>query len=124
MKSNQPTPEIVKNNERRTAFSFLFSILIICFGLSFTASATEPTPACTGFRTQTQGGWGQCHQNGNNPGSYLFAHFASAFPSGLSVGCATNHLHFTSPQGVCDFLPSGTAPRALTSNTTLTRSTR
>ena len=75
-------------------------------------SISQPSAGCNGFRTQTQGAWGQCHQNGNNPGTYLFANFAAAFPAGLTVGC-TNTLKLTSAQAVCDFLPSGTTPRAL-----------
>jgi hypothetical protein len=67
---------------------------------------------CEPGRTQTQGGWGQCHQNGNNPGSYLFNNFASAFPNGLTLGC-TRTLRLTTPQGVCEFLPSGTGPKVL-----------
>ncbi len=68
--------------------------------------------SCGGFRTQTQGGWGQCHQNGNNPGTYLFANFDAAFPSDLTIGC-TRTLTLTSAQAVCDFLSSGTTPRIL-----------
>jgi hypothetical protein len=66
---------------------------------------------CGGFRTQTQGGWGAV-PNGNNPGSYLHANFADAFPSGLTIGC-NNELKLTSAQAVTDFLPSGSTPRAL-----------
>jgi hypothetical protein len=73
---------------------------------------TEKKEECEGFRTQTQGGWGQCQQNGNNPGSYLFNNFAAAFPNGLTIGC-TNTLSLSSAQAVCDFLPSGSTPVAL-----------
>src|SRR5215510_9913562 len=41
---------------------------------------------CGQFRTQTQGGWG-APPAGNNPGAYLHAHFATAFPTGLTIGC-------------------------------------
>ena len=67
---------------------------------------------CVGFRTQTMGGWGQCHQNGNNPGQYLFDNFAGAFPNGLTIGC-NRTLTLTSPLAVCTFLPSGSSPRVL-----------
>lgn len=70
---------------------------------------------CGGFRTQTQGGWGQCQQNGNNPGTYLANNFAGAFPNGLTVGC-TNTLKLTSAAAVCAFLPSGSTPRKLNLN--------
>ncbi|MBA3283764.1 MAG: T9SS type A sorting domain-containing protein, partial [Nitrosopumilus sp.] len=75
-----------------------------------TCGITQPN--CEGFRTQTQGGWGQCQQNGNNPGSYLANNFAAAFPAGLSVGC-NNTLLLTSSTAVCTFLPSGSTPSAL-----------
>ncbi len=73
---------------------------------------TEKKEECEGFRSQTQGGWGQCHQTGNNPGTYLFANFSGAFPQGLTIGC-TRTLKLTSAQAVCDFLPSGTSPKVL-----------
>jgi hypothetical protein len=70
---------------------------------------------CGTFRTQTMGAWGQCQQNGNNPGTYLAAHFASAFPNGLTVGC-NKTLKLNSSQAVCDFLPSGSTPAPLQAN--------
>ena len=73
---------------------------------------------CSGFRTQTQGGWGQeSNGEGGNPGEYLFANFAGAFPSGLTIGC-TKTLRLTSAQAVADFLPSGSTPRVLEGNYT------
>ncbi len=68
------------------------------------------------FRTQTMGGWG-APPHGNNPGTYVHANFASAFPGGLSVGCDLT-LDITSAQAVTDFLPSGGKPRALDQNYT------
>ncbi len=70
----------------------------------------EVTIVCGG-RTQTMGGWGAV-PNGNNPGVYLHAHFAAAFPNGLTIGC-NNTFKLTSAQKVTDFLPSGTSPKAL-----------
>jgi hypothetical protein len=57
------------------------------------------------LRTQTQGGWG-APPNGNNPGSYVHANFATCFPGGLTIGC-TNTLTLTSAQAVTDYLPAG-----------------
>ncbi|MDQ3100229.1 MAG: T9SS type A sorting domain-containing protein, partial [Bacteroidota bacterium] len=57
------------------------------------------------FRTQTQGGYG-APPNGNNPGTYVHANFASAFPGGLTIGC-TNTLTLTSAQAVTNYLPGG-----------------
>ena len=64
------------------------------------------------YRTQTQGGWGAA-PNGNNPGAYLHANFASAFPNGLTIGCGNRLLTLTSPQAITDFLPSGSTPALL-----------
>jgi hypothetical protein len=59
------------------------------------------------FRTQTQGGWG-ANCNGNNPGCYRDAHFAAAFPNGLTIGCVSNRtLTLTSSAAVNTFLPCG-----------------
>jgi len=77
---------------------------------------TEKKEECVGFRTQTMGGWGQCHQNGSNPGTYLFANFAGAFNNGLTIGCGSRTLKLTSAQAVCEFLPSGTGPKVLPLN--------
>jgi hypothetical protein len=68
-------------------------------------------PSCDTLTTYTQGGWGAT-PNGNNPGTYLHAHFNSAFPNGLTIGC-TNTLTLTTAQSVTDWLPSGTTPSAL-----------
>lgn len=66
------------------------------------------------FRTQTQGGWG-ASPNGNNPGVYLHANFAGAFPNGLTVGCNYT-VEFTSAQAITNFLPQGGTPATLTTN--------
>jgi hypothetical protein len=64
-----------------------------------------------GYRTQTQGGWG-ADPSGNNPGTYLYANFAKAFPGGLVVGC-TRTLTLTTREAVNAFLPSGSKAAAL-----------
>lgn len=66
------------------------------------------------FRTQTQGGWGAVPK-GNNPGAYLHANFAGAFPSGLVVGGGYT-LTLTSAQAVTNYLPDGGTPAKLTQN--------
>lgn len=66
------------------------------------------------FRTQTQGGWGT-NCNGNNPGCYRDANFASCFPNGLVVGCNFT-LTLTSSAAVASLLPEGGQPSALSSN--------
>lgn len=64
------------------------------------------------FRTQTQGSWGSVPQ-GNNPGAYLYANFAGAFPAGLVMGGGYT-LSLTGAQAVTDYLPDGGTPIALT----------
>ena len=70
-----------------------------------------PEPEECQLRTQTMGGWG-APPNGNNPGVYLHANFAAAFPNGLTIGC-DNTLSLTSAQAVTNFLPSGGQPGML-----------
>ncbi|NDK57721.1 Ig-like domain-containing protein, partial [Pontibacter fetidus] len=79
---------------------------------------------CNNFRTQTMGGWGaEPTKKGDNPGNYLHANFATAFPNGLVVGdidpndgCTGYKLTLTTAQAVTNFLPSSGRPRALDKN--------
>lgn len=77
----------------------------------FLAIECAPFDDCDTLRTYTQGGWG-AEPSGNNPGVYLHANFAGAFPSGLTIGC-DNTLTLTSAQVITDWLPSGTTPSLL-----------
>jgi len=73
-------------------------------------------PACGQLRTQSPGGWG-AKPSGTNPGNYLYANFASAFPAGLNVGCSPNfNIQLSSPNAVSNFLPSSGKPQVLTMN--------
>jgi hypothetical protein len=77
-----------------------------------------PPPTCGQLVTVTQGGWGAV-PHGNNPGTYLYAHFSSVFPSGLTVGSTPNfNVHLTSAQAITNLLPTGGQPKALTQNYT------
>jgi len=78
--------------------------------MSVTTDCDKKDDTCM-FRTQTPGGWG-APPNGNNPGAYLHANFASCFPNGLIIGC-DNTLELSSAQAITDFLPSGGAPKYL-----------
>lgn len=60
---------------------------------------------CSGFRTQTQGGWGT-GARGDNPGAYRDANFDAAFPGGLEIGC-TNKIRLISSAAIEDYLPCG-----------------
>lgn len=74
---------------------------------------------CGQFRTQTQGGWGT-NPNGGNPGAYLHANFASAFPSGLGVGCTSEgfSVFYSSAEALTEFLPAGGTASVLFGNAT------
>jgi hypothetical protein len=62
---------------------------------------------CGQLRTQTPGGWG-AEPNGNNPGTYLHANFAAAFPAGLKVGCNGGYtISMTNAQAITNLLPTG-----------------
>ena len=86
-------------------------VLFLCTAI-FSLHSFAQQQECKGFRTQTQGGWG-AKPAGNNPGVYMTANFANAFPSGLVIGCGGNTLKLTNAQAVTDFLPSGSTPSAL-----------
>ncbi len=75
----------------------------------------ESYSGCGGFRTYTQGGWGATPA-GSNPGAYLQANFATAFPSGLIIG-GTNKIVLTTATAVKNFLPQGSTPRQLNPGT-------
>ena len=72
---------------------------------------------CGQMRTQTQGGWG-AEPAGNNPGTYLHAHFRAAFGEFLTVGCYPNnyYIKLTAAQAVTNLLPTGGKAVALTSS--------
>jgi len=75
-----------------------------------------PPPTCGQLRTQTPGGWG-APPRGNNPASYMYSHFAAAFPTGLTVGCTPNYnIKLTTPQAVTNFLPCAGQAKKLTQN--------
>ena len=75
-----------------------------------------PPGDCGQLRTQTPGGWG-AEPNGNNPGTYLHANFAAAFPNGLTVGCTPNYnITLTTAQAITNLLPTGGQAAVLTQN--------
>ena len=77
-----------------------------------------PPGDCGQLRTETPGGWG-AKPAGNNPGTYLHANFAAAFPGGLTVGCSpSNNVLLTTAQAITNLLPTGGTPAALTGNYT------
>ena len=77
-----------------------------------------PPGNCGQLRTETPGGWG-AKPAGNNPGTYLHANFAAAFPNGLIVGCSpSNNVLLTTAQAITNLLPTGGTPAVLKSNYT------
>jgi ribosomal protein S26 len=91
----------------KSSLIVLSTSLLMLF-LLFSGNVNSQSIDCEGdlFRTQTPGGWG-APAEGNNPGTYRDANFASAFPNGLTIGCNGNTLHLTSASDVEAFLPSG-----------------
>ncbi len=88
--------------------NILTALVIIC-AVALSTTSIQAQNACTGFRTQTQGGWGaECA--GNNQSCYLIANFDAAFPDGLAIGCVTGNLLLTTSVATIEFLPSGTTP--------------
>jgi hypothetical protein len=72
---------------------------------------TVPQP--TNLVTVTQGGWG-APPHGNNPGQLLVTNFAAVFGvGGVTIGCGTHELKFTSAAKVQAFLPQGGPPGVL-----------
>jgi hypothetical protein len=98
---------------KKLFFTFTFTVLIsITNAYSQITSRTN----CAGeFKTFTIGGWGT-NCNGNNPGCFRDANFASTFPNGVSIGCGTNKLNFSSSAAIDAFLPSG-GPASVLSGT-------
>jgi Bacterial lectin/Secretion system C-terminal sorting domain len=82
---------------------------------------TPPPTNCGPGRTQTQGGWG-APANGNNPGAYRDAHFATAFPSGVTVGIVGGGTLYsatwTTAAAVETYLPAGGPSAKLTADYT------
>ncbi|MCC3155475.1 SprB repeat-containing protein, partial [Hymenobacter sp. BT770] len=92
--------------------SWLLTLLLAGFSSNVLAQTN------CGFVTYTQGGYGS-PAHGSNPGTLVQTRFASAFPSGLVIGCtgAGGHtLTLTTAAAVTAFLPSGSNPGALTQN--------
>ncbi len=69
------------------------------------------------YTTYSKGGWGSPSNSG--PGSYRDANFDGAFPTGLTIGCATGSYLFTSAQAIEDFIPSGGGSAALPAGVTV-----
>src|SRR5436190_24084605 len=91
---------------------FLLLAQFFCLVQTLAQSNEEQDP-CQG-KTYTQGAFGA--GNGNTAFTYLNAHFASAFPNGITIGC-TNKLILTSPAAVAVFLPSSSTASALPTGT-------
>ena len=66
-----------------------------------------PVPQQTGpLYTATQGGWG-AKPAGNNVAMFLKKNFATAFPSGVTIGTGTKTATFSSQLAIQNFLPAG-----------------
>ncbi|MBU1919695.1 hypothetical protein KKG66_02535, partial [bacterium] len=86
-----------------TTLVLVFAVLTLT-ALPVMAQVEDPCMP-EGYRTQTQGGWGQdCH--GGNNGCLRDNNWNAAFPTGLTVGGGFT-IHFTSAAAVNAFLPNG-----------------
>lgn len=75
-----------------------------------------PPGDCGQLRTQTPGGWG-AEPHGNNPGTYLHANFAAAFPNGITVGCSPDYnIKLSTAHAITDLLPTGGQAAVLKQN--------
>jgi hypothetical protein len=73
-------------------------------------------PPCGPLRTETQGGYGNDQGNGSGT-QYLIANFAAAFPSGITIGCASGFtVKMTSAASIQAYLPTGTTPSVLSAS--------
>ena len=104
-----PELELKKQIMIKNLRYYLTPLTILFFHFGFAQGES-----CQGFRTQTQGGWGQ-GAAGNNPGSFRDTHFDEAFPEGITLGCDFE-IFFQTSESVENFLPSGGPARALTEN--------
>lgn len=77
--------------------------------VTVTCAVVSPS-SCNGFTTYTQGGWG----GKGAPAKYLESNFAGYFPTGITIGCGSNTIKFTTAQAIIDFLPQGGTPAKLT----------
>jgi hypothetical protein len=78
--------------------------------LSYSDTPSEETADCGDFTTHFARHWGKA----NHPaGQYLAANFAGAFPSGITIGCGENTLHFTNAAAVISYLPVPGQPQVL-----------
>jgi hypothetical protein len=77
-----------------------------------------PPPPCGQLTTYTQGGYG--NDKGNGAGtSYMIANFDGAFPTGVTVGCASGFTMVMTNSGAIQiYLPSSSTPAVLTQNYT------
>lgn len=103
-------------------FSFRHFIALLCITVGFAQAASAQcgtsTSACSGFKTFTQGGYGGSNGcRGNGPASFMAANFATAFPSGVEIGCGTRKIRLTSAIAVNNFLPSSGTPNLLPAGT-------
>lgn len=102
----------------KTFSAFVFLVVM----MTTVAFATETEPCFPeGCRTQTQGGWGN-NCNGDNPGCFRDANFATAFPEGLTVG-GDFTIHFENSNAIRIFLPAGGTGGSLTQDHTNPAST-
>lgn len=71
---------------------------------TYVIQSSRPVNLAGMYRTQTQDQWGGAFSPGNAP-AYLSAHFASAFPGGVTIGFGPSSATFRTAHDVLAFLP-------------------
>ncbi|MFN3875055.1 MAG: hypothetical protein ACK4L7_03960, partial [Flavobacteriales bacterium] len=93
-------------------------------GCSSTCSATitlsSSTAACSGLRTEAQGTWGANPTQWNIAG-FLHSNWGTAFPApnGLTIGCGSRMVRFTTASALNAALPTYGTPALLPAGTTV-----
>lgn len=84
---------------------------------STTITLSSSTAACSGLRTEAQGTWGANPTQWNAAG-LMASNWSAAFPNGITVGCGSRIMRFTTSQAVNSTLPTYGTPSLLPTGTT------
>ena len=79
---------------------------------SSTITLSASTGACSGLRTEAQGTWGANATQWNVAG-LMTTNWSAAFPTGITIGCGSRTMRFTSAQAVINTLPNYGTPSLL-----------
>jgi hypothetical protein len=100
----------------------MFILAAVLLMMNIPASAVDNPCLPDGYRTQTQGAWGQTCNGHGNKGCFRDSNWNAAFPAGLTVGGGFT-IHFTSSAAVDAYLSNGGPSASLNQNYTNPTST-